>query len=203
MSASRCSSLPSVLEQSDSPHGGSDNEREGAKIELQAINGEIEIKNLREFSTLPGEGGIEVENWYEAGHQLKLAVRDALHYNSTARYEDIRDFVWERIQNRHYPNNWRAKRSDFEEKVGWHRRSTPLLTQHTASIAVIAKGVPLLVDLGGCCMQAPLANNERPQSVCYTGQSLCLQASTSRIRVSATTENEINQVRISVTRGFC
>lgn len=105
---------------------GSENEREGARIQLRAINEEIQIKNLREFSTLPGEGGIEVENWYKAGHQLKLAVRDALYYNSTARYEDIRDFVWERIQNRHYPNNWRVNRSDFEQKVGWHRRSTTL-----------------------------------------------------------------------------
>jgi hypothetical protein len=104
---------------------GSENEREGAKIQLKAINEEIEIKNLREFSTLPGKGGIEVENWYQAGHQLRLAVRDALYYNSTARYEDIRDFVWERIQNRHYPNSWRAKRGDFEQKFRWHRRSIP------------------------------------------------------------------------------
>lgn len=72
---------------------GSENEREGAQTQLQAINREIEIKNLREFSTLPGEGCIKVDNWYRAGHQLRLAVQDALHYNSTARYKDIRDFV--------------------------------------------------------------------------------------------------------------
>lgn len=101
---------------------GSENEREGAKIQLKAINEEIEVKNVRELFTLPGEGGIEVENWYEAGHQLKLAVRDALYYNSTARYEDIRDFIWERIQNRLYPINWGVKRSDFERKFRWHKR---------------------------------------------------------------------------------
>lgn len=96
---------------------GSRNEREGAMAELQNINHEINAKNIREFRTSVGVGCVEVKNWYQAGSQLELAVRDALLYLSTSRYEDVRDFIWERIQNRHYPQTWEVNRNDFERRV--------------------------------------------------------------------------------------
>lgn len=104
---------------------GSQNEQEGAKVSLQKLNHEINSKNCTRFRQRAGVGCIEIENWLRAGVQLSLAVRDAYYYSSTARYEDVRDFIWERIKNRHYPTSWRVKRSDFEQQVSILRPRFP------------------------------------------------------------------------------
>ncbi|KAL4993988.1 hypothetical protein BDV10DRAFT_189449 [Aspergillus recurvatus] len=91
---------------------GNQDERRRAKDELDHINDRIErcLKYLR-------LGTIETENWYKAGDQLEQAVRDYLFYGSTARFEDVRDFIWERIRAMNYPVTWRVMSSDFEEQI--------------------------------------------------------------------------------------
>jgi hypothetical protein len=91
---------------------GSEDVREQAKRSLDALNDEI-----RGRGSAPQEGLLEVKNWYNAGLQLKKAVRDFHVYGSTARFEDVRDFIWERISIMNYPYQWRVKREDFLGRI--------------------------------------------------------------------------------------
>ncbi|QMW31575.1 hypothetical protein G4B84_006956 [Aspergillus flavus NRRL3357] len=80
-----------------------------AKAALERINAEIK--------DISRAGVIEISNWSNAGDQLGKAVRDFHFYGSVCRFEDIRDFIWERITHRNYPTDWRVKREDFEEEI--------------------------------------------------------------------------------------
>ncbi|THC92159.1 hypothetical protein EYZ11_008374 [Aspergillus tanneri] len=90
----------------------SDNARERARRSLETLNDEI-----REIGPVPQEGLLEIRNWYNAGLQLEKAVRDFHIYSSTARFEDVRDFIWERIITMNYPHQWRVKREDFLHRI--------------------------------------------------------------------------------------
>lgn len=92
----------------------SNDQREIAKEQLISMNTAIDRQNERELNRPPGTGCIEVHNLHRAGIQLDLAVRDVKFYRSTARYEDVRDFVWETIQNRNYPKSWAITRRQFQ-----------------------------------------------------------------------------------------
>jgi Zn ribbon nucleic-acid-binding protein len=91
-------------------------ERESAKRVIRRLNEEI-----RTFNTTHGReeerGMIDESDWSNAGRQLDLAIRDKCLYNSTARFEDVRDFIWERIQNRLYPAFWEVKWEDFKSEI--------------------------------------------------------------------------------------
>lgn len=95
----------------------SNDQRAWAKEQLISINIAIDRQNEKKLNQPPGTGCIEVNNLHRAGIQLDLAVRDVKFYRSTARYEDVRDFVWERIQNRNYPENWAITRRQFQRHV--------------------------------------------------------------------------------------
>ncbi|KUM56224.1 hypothetical protein ACN42_g10996 [Penicillium freii] len=95
----------------------SNDQRERAKEQLISMNIAIDRENERELNRPPGTGCIEVHNFHRAGIQLDLAVRDVKFYHSTARYEDVRDFVWETIQNRNYPKSWAITRRQFQYHV--------------------------------------------------------------------------------------
>ncbi|KAJ6001636.1 hypothetical protein N7499_008830 [Penicillium canescens] len=95
----------------------SNDQREWAKKQLISINTAIDRQNETKLNHPPGTGCIEVHNLHRAGIQLDLAVRDVKFYRSTARYEDVRDFVWERIQNRNYPESWAITRRQFQLHV--------------------------------------------------------------------------------------
>jgi hypothetical protein len=95
----------------------SNDRREWAKEQLISMNIAIDRQNETKLNRPPGTGCIEVHNLHRAGIQLDLAVRDVKFYRSTARYEDVRDFVWERIQNRNYPESWAITRRQFERHV--------------------------------------------------------------------------------------
>ncbi|PYI00194.1 hypothetical protein BO71DRAFT_424599 [Aspergillus ellipticus CBS 707.79] len=88
---------------------GNSAQRETAKDNLESLS-------RRSFGGF-GVGWIGTENWFNAGNQLEKAVRDYHVYGSTARFEDIRDFIWERIRNMKYPTNWRVKREDFAARI--------------------------------------------------------------------------------------
>ncbi|KAE8334234.1 hypothetical protein BDV24DRAFT_156981 [Aspergillus arachidicola] len=75
---------------------GTIEQRKAAKQNLESLNS-------REFD-VTGVGCIE-------------AVRDYHIYESTARFEDVRDFIWERIQSMKYPTCWRVKREDFHTQI--------------------------------------------------------------------------------------
>ena len=92
----------------------SNDQRERAKEQLISMNLAIDRQNERELNRPPGTGCIEVHNIHRAGIQLDLAVRDVKFYRSTARYEDVRDFVWEIIQNRNYPESRAITRHQFQ-----------------------------------------------------------------------------------------
>lgn len=92
----------------------SNDQRERAKEQLISMNIAIDRQNEMKLNRPPGTGCIEVHNLHRAGIQLDLAVRDVKFYRSTARYEDVRDFVWERIQNRNYPESWAITRRQFQ-----------------------------------------------------------------------------------------
>jgi hypothetical protein len=100
---------------------GSHSERQSAKQAIRGLNEEI-----HEFNVVQRRdqvcGVIDDIDWAIAGRQLDLAVRDKCLYNSTARFEDVRDFIWERIQNRTYPEDWEVTWQDFEDKI--RRRSS-------------------------------------------------------------------------------
>ncbi|KAE8554681.1 hypothetical protein EYB25_003222 [Talaromyces marneffei] len=100
---------------------GSHSERQSAKQAIRGLNEEI-----REFNVVQRRdqvcGVIDDIDWAIAGRQLDLAVRDKCLYNSTARFEDVRDFIWERIRNRTYPEDWEVTWQDFEDKI--RRRSS-------------------------------------------------------------------------------
>lgn len=107
----------------------SEDAREQAKRSLEALNDEI-----RGRGSAPQEGLLEVKNWYNAGLQLKKAVRDFHVYGSTARFEDVRDFIWERISIMNYPHQWRVKWEDFLGRIedaapNYARREGDLDTQ--------------------------------------------------------------------------
>ncbi|KAJ5491940.1 hypothetical protein N7453_010037 [Penicillium expansum] len=92
----------------------SNDQRQRAKEHLISMNIAIDQQNETELNRPSGTGCIEVHNLHRAGIQLDLAVRDVKFYRSTARYEDVRDFVWERIQNRNYPPSWAITRHQFQ-----------------------------------------------------------------------------------------
>jgi hypothetical protein len=96
---------------------GSSNERYNAKQELEATNELINAQINLIHGDPEGYGCIPVNNWFQAGQQLALAVRDAVIFRSTARFEDVRDFISELIENFSYPKDWRVQRFTFEQKV--------------------------------------------------------------------------------------
>ncbi|CAG8908523.1 unnamed protein product [Penicillium egyptiacum] len=100
----------------------SNDQRAWAKEQLISINIAIDRQNETKLNQPPGTGCIEVHNLHRAGIQLDLAVRDAKFYRSTARYEDVRDFVWERIQNRNYPESWAITRRQFQRHIAKFER---------------------------------------------------------------------------------
>ncbi|KAE8407128.1 hypothetical protein BDV37DRAFT_280387 [Aspergillus pseudonomiae] len=95
---------------------GSDQDRITAADILDSLNIEIDARSF-EWDHGLGTGFIEVANWYKAGEQLRLALRDVHIYQSTARFEDVRDFIWERIQINNYPTEWRVTRQEFEAQI--------------------------------------------------------------------------------------
>lgn len=95
-------------------------ERQLAKQVIRGLNEEIRDFNIAQNRDREC-GVIDDIDWTIAGRQLDLAVRDKCLYNSTARFEDVRDFIWERIQNRTYPEDWEVTWQDFEDKIS--RRS--------------------------------------------------------------------------------
>lgn len=99
---------------------GSHPERQSAKQVIRGFNEEIRDFNVAQNRNREC-GVIDDIDWTVAGRQLDLAVRDKCLYNSTARFEDVRDFIWERIQNRTYPEDWEVTWQDFEDKIS--RRS--------------------------------------------------------------------------------
>jgi hypothetical protein len=95
---------------------GNHSERQSAKQAIRGFN--EEIRDFNEAQNRNREcGAIDDIDWTIAGRQLDLAVRDKCLYNSTARFEDVRDFIWERIQNRTYPEDWEVTWQDFEDKI--------------------------------------------------------------------------------------
>lgn len=96
---------------------GSLDERRDAKERLKAVNEYINTEINAVNGEEEGNGNIPVENWFQAGEQLALAVRDVVHFRSTARFEDVRDFICELIENFSYPKDWRVRRFIFEQKV--------------------------------------------------------------------------------------
>ncbi|THC92164.1 hypothetical protein EYZ11_008379 [Aspergillus tanneri] len=80
---------------------GDQPEREVAAMRLRDLN--LDIRAVTGFF---GLGIIEIQNWYNAGQEL-----------FKARFEDVRDFIWERIQIMHYPTEWRVKFDDFAWKI--------------------------------------------------------------------------------------
>ncbi|KAL4985860.1 hypothetical protein BDW68DRAFT_179310 [Aspergillus falconensis] len=93
---------------------GSDEARQRAKRSLESLNHRILEQNPFVYDN---QGLIEVANWSNAGTQLTKAVRDFHVYGSTARFEDVRDFIWGRIRTMNYPVQWRVKRADFAQQV--------------------------------------------------------------------------------------
>ncbi|KAL3439844.1 hypothetical protein BJX65DRAFT_300850 [Aspergillus insuetus] len=91
---------------------GSDEEIQRATLALQALNEKLFHKGSSAL-----EGLLQIENWSSAGIQLKSAVRDYHIYGSTARFEDVRDFIWERITLMKYPHSWRITRDEFKRQV--------------------------------------------------------------------------------------
>ncbi|KAF4218564.1 hypothetical protein CNMCM5878_004813 [Aspergillus fumigatiaffinis] len=87
-------------------------QREMAARELRQLNMQIDA-TTGNF----GLGIIETSNWYNAGEQLFKALRDFHMYGATARFEDVRDFIWERIQVMNYPTDWRIKAVDFAREI--------------------------------------------------------------------------------------
>ncbi|OJJ66318.1 hypothetical protein ASPBRDRAFT_200952 [Aspergillus brasiliensis CBS 101740] len=95
---------------------GSEEDRITAADTLDSLNIEIDVQSTEMRQPL-GTGFIEVDNWRNAGSQLRLALRDLHVYRSTARFEDVRDFIWERIQRNNYPTEWRVTRQEFEAQI--------------------------------------------------------------------------------------
>ena len=91
-------------------------ERESAKRVIRRLNQEIRTFNVAHHRE-EESGMIDEPDWSNAGRQLDLAIRDKCLYNSTARFEDVRDFIWERIQNRTYPTFWEVKWEDFTSEI--------------------------------------------------------------------------------------
>jgi hypothetical protein len=96
---------------------GSPNERHEAREQLKTANEYINT-HINSTDGYPnGQDCIPVENSFQVGEQLALAVRDAVTFRSTARFEDVRDFISELIENFFYPSDWRVQRFIFEQKV--------------------------------------------------------------------------------------
>ncbi|EED21215.1 hypothetical protein TSTA_084460 [Talaromyces stipitatus ATCC 10500] len=95
---------------------GDHSERQSAKERIDQVNEEIRAFNIT-CNRNEECGTIDGIDWIRAGRQLDLAVRDKCFYNSTARFEDVRDFIWERIQNRTYPEAWEVTWYKFEDKI--------------------------------------------------------------------------------------
>ncbi|KAE8423651.1 hypothetical protein BDV36DRAFT_279163 [Aspergillus pseudocaelatus] len=95
---------------------GNDQYRIAAADILDSLNIEIDVQASAWDHGL-GTGFIEVTNWMKAGDQLRLALRDVHIYGSTARFEDVRDFIWERIRINNYPAEWRVTRQEFEAQI--------------------------------------------------------------------------------------
>lgn len=96
---------------------GSSDERQNAREQLREMNEYINTRINSVNGDFEGSGNIPVENWFQAGEQLDLAIKDAVNFRSTARFEDIRDFICELIKNFSYPQDWRVQRFIFEQKV--------------------------------------------------------------------------------------
>lgn len=95
---------------------GSSEARRRAVRKLESLNRRISRSN-RNHNHDPGTAVIEIANWRNAGEQLDLSVRDYHCFHSTARFEDVRDFIWERVQNMNYPTDWEVMYCDFEQEI--------------------------------------------------------------------------------------
>ncbi|QRD92159.1 hypothetical protein F9C07_2048604, partial [Aspergillus flavus] len=75
---------------------GSSEARRRAVRKLESLNRRISRSN-RNHNHDPGTAVIKIANWRNAGEQLDLSVRDYYYFYSTARFEDVQDFIWERV----------------------------------------------------------------------------------------------------------
>lgn len=60
---------------------------------------------------------IDYQDWLQAKKQLKLVIRDYHIYNSNARYYDVKNFIWERIQNQNYSFSWKVEWERYQKKI--------------------------------------------------------------------------------------
>jgi hypothetical protein len=94
-------------------------DREAACERIRKINLRIGQYNDQTITERPlNTGKIDLINWTQAGIQLDLAVRDACLYNSHARFEDVRDFIWELILQTGYPMEWAVTYGDYICEIG-------------------------------------------------------------------------------------
>ncbi|KAG5294006.1 hypothetical protein I7I50_04596 [Histoplasma capsulatum G186AR] len=94
---------------------GTKNQRITAMATVQMLNQRIKDMNLL-WNRDPRTGIIDYQDWMQAGEQLDLAIRDHCIFNSDARYYDVEDFLYERIQNRCYPASWKVEWGRYQER---------------------------------------------------------------------------------------